>query len=55
VRILQIFDKDGNGYISANELREVMLSLGEQVTNEEVDEMMREADQDGDGFVSFSG
>ncbi|TNN58659.1 Calmodulin [Liparis tanakae] len=41
--------KDGNGYISAAELRHVMTNLGEKLTDEEVDEMIREADIDGDG------
>ena len=36
-----IFDKDGNGLISAPELRHVMTNLGETLTNEEVDEMIR--------------
>ena len=44
-----MFDKDGNGYISAAELRHVMTNLGEKLTDEEVDEMIREADIDGDG------
>ena len=30
-----------------------MSSLGEDLTKEEVDEMIRDADMDGDGFVSF--
>ncbi|KAL1783647.1 calmodulin [Sigmodon hispidus] len=44
-----VFDKDGNGCISASELRHVMTNLGEKLTDEEVDEMIREADIDGDG------
>jgi Ca2+-binding EF-hand superfamily protein len=43
----KVFDKDGNGFISANELRHVMTNLGEKLTDEEVDEMIREADLDG--------
>lgn len=92
----KVFDKDGNGYISAAEararppqawccswsslpagwlrwtpataprsltdppplagmavqLRHVMTNLGEKLTDEEVDEMIREADIDGDGQAS---
>ena len=48
-----IFDKDGNGYISSAELRHVMTNLGEKLTDEEVDEMIREADIDGDGQVNY--
>ncbi|CAL4918729.1 unnamed protein product [Urochloa decumbens] len=48
-----VIDKDQDGYISATELRQVMTNLGEKVTDQEVEEMMREADTDGDGRVSF--
>lgn len=49
----KVFDKDGNGFISAAELRHVMTSLGEKLTDEEVDAMMKEADTDGDGQVDI--
>lgn len=49
----RVFDKDGNGFISAAELRHVMTNLGEKLTDEEVDEMIREADIDGDGQVKL--
>lgn len=48
---LQVFDRDNNGFISAAELRHVMTSIGEKLTDDEVDEMIREADQDGDGRI----
>lgn len=48
-----VFDKDGNGYISAAELRHIMTNLGEKLTDEEVDDMMKEADVDGDGQVNY--
>lgn len=47
----QVFDRDNNGFISAAELRHVMTSIGEKLTDDEVDEMIREADQDGDGRI----
>jgi len=35
------------------QLRRVMLSLGERLTDEEAEQMIREADLDGDGQVNF--
>ncbi|KAK3136954.1 hypothetical protein QOZ80_5BG0445570 [Eleusine coracana subsp. coracana] len=49
----KVFDKDQNGYISATELRHVMINLGEKLTDEEVEQMIREADLDGDGQVNY--
>ena len=49
----RVFDKDGNGFISAEELMHVMNNLGEKLTDEEVGEMIREADVDGDGQVNY--
>ena len=47
----KVFDRDNNGFISAAELRHVMTSIGEKLTDDEVDEMIREADLDGDGRI----
>lgn len=41
--------------ISSNELRHVMTSLGERLSEEEVDDMIKEADLDGDGMVNYEG
>ena len=49
----RVFDKDGNGFISAAELRYVMTTLGEKLTVKEVDQMIRAADIDGDGQVNY--
>jgi len=47
----RVFDKDGSGTISAAELRDVMKSLGENLTDAEIDEMVREADKDNSGTI----
>jgi hypothetical protein len=40
-RGFQVFDKEGNGYIGAGELRYVLTQLGEKMTDEEVDELLK--------------
>lgn len=55
VRIaFEFFDLDGNGYISMSELKQVASELGEELTEAEIDEMIREADADGDGQVDYN-
>ena len=48
------FDLDKNNFVGAAEIRHVLINIGEQVTDEEVDEMIRMIDSDGDGQVSRS-
>ncbi|EQC38545.1 hypothetical protein SDRG_04251 [Saprolegnia diclina VS20] len=47
------FDLDHNNYVGAAEIRHVLINIGESPTDEEVDEMIRMVDLDGDGQVSF--
>lgn len=51
----KMFDRDGNGYIDADELRLCMMNLGEKLTLEEVEEMIREVDVDYDGRMNYEG
>ena len=50
-----LFDLDGDGFISPSELRAVMQNVDERIPDEEVYEMIRIADLDGDGQVSYDG
>ena len=47
------FDLDKNNFIGAAEIRHILINIGEQVSDEEVDEMIRMVDKDGDGQVSW--
>ena len=49
----QVFDRDGDGLISEEELRLTMTNLGEPLTEAEVRSMIAEADLDGDGKINF--
>jgi calmodulin len=53
IEAFKVFDRDGNGLISNIELQHVMTSLGENITMDEVDEMIKEADLDGDGYINY--
>lgn len=46
-------DKDGNGLVSAAEIREVLTALGDRLSDEDVEEMIRDVDTDGDGQVNY--
>ncbi|KAH7300984.1 hypothetical protein KP509_23G006700 [Ceratopteris richardii] len=48
------FDANGDGKISAEELRSVLSSLGEDVTREEAALMVADIDSDGDGFIDLA-
>lgn len=50
-----MFDKNNDGLISSMELRHVMTNLGEKLSEEEVDDMIKEADLNGDGMVNYEG
>ena len=50
-----VFDKDGNGFISVPELKFIMTNIGEKMTDEEVESMLREADANGDGQLCYEG
>lgn len=50
-----MFDKNNDGLISSTELRHVMTNLGERLSDAEVDDMIKEADMDGDGMVNYNG
>ena len=47
----KVFDRDNDGFISAAELRHVMASLDENLTDAEIDEVIREVDMNGDGRI----
>ena len=49
----KVFDRDGDGLITAEELRLTMNNLGEPLTEVEVKAMIAEADTDGDGKSNF--
>nr|XP_009688730.1 PREDICTED: centrin-1-like [Struthio camelus australis] len=52
LRGFRLFDHDGTGKISFEKLKLVAVEVGEDITDEELQEMIDEADLDGDGQVN---
>ena len=53
INTFQIFDKDNNGLISNEEFFHIIRTFGETLTNEEIQEIITEADVDGDGYINY--
>ena len=51
----KVFDKDKDGFLSADEFRNIMTKMGEKFSNAEVDEMLKAADTNGDGQIDYMG
>ncbi|XP_054716092.1 calcium-binding protein E63-1-like isoform X3 [Uloborus diversus] len=49
----RVFDKDGNGYITKDELKMAMDIIGEPVTEVQLDEMLKATDIDHDGRINY--
>jgi calmodulin len=49
----KVFDRDGNGLLSGQELKYVMAIVGESLSDQEIDEFIAQADLDGDGLISY--
>eukprot|EP00163_Fabomonas_tropica_P000427 TRINITY_DN1025_c0_g2_i1.p1 TRINITY_DN1025_c0_g2~~TRINITY_DN1025_c0_g2_i1.p1 ORF type:complete len:153 (+),score=34.15 TRINITY_DN1025_c0_g2_i1:861-1319(+) len=47
------YDKDGSGSIDVWELRNTLIAMGQQPTEEEVFKLLSEADEDGSGTIEF--
>lgn len=50
--MFQVFDKDGSGKVSANELRHVLTQLGEKLDSKDCDKLL-DGHEDADGNVKY--
>ncbi|XP_037703771.1 calmodulin-like [Choloepus didactylus] len=49
----RVFDLNNDGRISVAELKQAVTNMGMEISEEEVDEMVREVDTDQDGHVDY--
>jgi len=49
----RVFDREGHGFIKVPDLTHVLQTLGEQLAPEETQELISEADLDGDGNINY--
>ena len=53
INAFRVFDKEGNGLIATAELKHIMMTIGDKMTEAEADEMIHEADIDDDGVINY--
>ena len=53
--IFKSVDKNGDGFIGSKELKGMFKIVGQKVSRKEIKNMIRIADEDGDGKVSYEG
>ncbi|TRY68444.1 hypothetical protein TCAL_10196 [Tigriopus californicus] len=51
----RIYDKEGNGYISTDTLKEILKELDNKLTAADLDGIIEEVDEDGSGTLDFDG
>lgn len=51
----KVFDLDNDGYITRDELRQAMETIGETVTEDQLTEFIELADMDKDGKINYEG
>jgi calmodulin len=49
----RVFDKDGRGYVTTDELRQVLNELGEYMDPNEIEELLYEGDPGQSGYVQY--
>ena len=52
--VCRVFDRNGDGFISKNEFKRCMMHFGEKFTDDEVEEMIAEADINNDGRIDYT-
>jgi len=51
--IFRVLDKEKKGEVNVNELRWILKNLGDDFTEEDIDDMINDVDTDGSGWVDY--
>ena len=49
----RVYDKEGQGFITTGQLREIIAELDSHLTQEDLDGIIEEIDEDGSGTMDF--
>lgn len=52
---MSCFHRNGDGYIDRDEFALIIRSTGESISEEEIDELMKDGDKNADGMLDFDG
>jgi calmodulin len=53
VNAFRVFDKDNTGFITVDELKNVMTNVGEKLTDDELEEMVLASNPDAEGKINY--
>ena len=53
LKIFKLFDEDNTGRISFKNLKKISQEIGENLNDDELHDMIAEADRTGDGLITF--
>ena len=51
----RVYDRERKGYITSGEFRQIVSQIGDNVTPEDIDEMVKEADLNKNGRIEYEG
>ncbi len=49
-----MFDTNGDGFITKEELRDGLEAIGQKFTEEQINAMFKDADSNGDGHIDYA-
>ena len=53
VEVFKTFDQQNRGFYDVNEMKQIMASNGENISDQEADQLFKDIDADQDGRISF--